>query len=163
MKRPWLILLGGLTVAVLAYCSAFYYGSASSRRMACSKTPELVWLQNEFHIPATEFERISKLHESYLADCAERCRRIDAKTDELKTLLAVTNKVTPEIERAVQEAAQLRAACHKKMLEHFYAVRQAMPREQGQRYFSWVVGRTFGSQHDSMMLDSRADHEHHTE
>jgi hypothetical protein len=163
MRRSWLIIFGGLAVAVLAYCGTYYAGSSSSRCMAGSKTPELAWLQKEFQIPDAEFRRISEMHDAYLADCMERCRRIDAKTDELKTLLAATNQVTPAIEKGLQDAAQLRAECHKKMLEHFYAVSQAMPREQGQRYFSWVVSRTFGSEHSSMTLDPSAGHEHRAE
>ena len=106
MKRVWFILLSGLVLAVLGYCATYFAGSAPTRCISCSKTPELAWLKKEFHISDAEFERVSKLHEDYLADCAERCARIDAKTGELKTLLAATNKVTAEIERKVQEAAQ---------------------------------------------------------
>lgn len=112
----------------------------------------------------TEFLRISKLHESYSAGCAERCRRIDAKNAELRTLLAGTNTVTPAIAKALQEAAQLRAECQKEMLQHFYQVSRSMPPDEGRRYLAWVIGRTLGPQHATMTFDTpAAEHEHHHE
>jgi Heavy-metal resistance len=164
MKRPWLIILGGLLLALLAYGGSYLASSAKSRLMESSAMPELAWLQTEFHIPDAEFARITKLHESYLAACAERCQRIDAKNAELESLLARTNTVTPEIARHIQEAAQLRAECQTAMLQHFYEISQTMPPEQGRRYFAWVVSRTFSSEHSSMThVSADADHEHHHE
>jgi hypothetical protein len=162
MKRPWLILIGGLAMALLAYGGAYFCGSASSRGMTRSQTPELAWLQQEFHLSDAEFERISKLHESYTAACAERCKRIDARNAELQDLLAATNTVTPEIEKTLQEAAQMRAECQKEMLQHFYQVSQTMPPEQGRRYLSWMIARTLGPEHAAMTHDPQAAaHEHH--
>lgn len=164
MKRPWLVLLGGLAVALLAYGGSYYFGSASYRCMEECKNPELAWLQKEFRLSDAEFARISKLHESYMAACAAHCQRIDAKNAELKKLLANTNTVTPEIEKALQDAARLRAECQKAMLQHFYEVSQTMPPEQGRRYFSWVIARTLGPEHATMTPDpNAADHEHHHE
>jgi hypothetical protein len=164
MKRAWLIILGGLSAALVAYGASYYFGSAPYRCIADSKTPELTWLQQEFHISAGEFGRISALHDSYTAACAERCRQIDALNDHLQHLLAATNAVTPEIDKTLQEAARLRAECQKAMLQHFYAVSQTMPPEQGRRYFDWVTARTFGPEHPSMSsAAAAADHEHHHE
>ena len=120
MKRALWILTGGVALALLAYGGAYLVCSATSRCMMQSKAPELAWLQKEFHLSDAEFTRVSKLHESYLAGCAERCNRIDAKNAELEKLLAATNTVTPEIEKALHEAAQLRAECQKEMLQHCY-------------------------------------------
>ena len=97
MKRGWLILIGGLVLAMLAYGGSYFAGMARSNRIIANQTPELAWLQNEFHLSDSEFTRICQLHESYAEGCAERCRRIDAKNAELQNLLAKTNAVTPEI------------------------------------------------------------------
>jgi len=164
MKHPWLILAGGLVLALLAYGAAYRFGSASSRCLEENKTPELAWLQREFRLSDAEFSRISKLHESYLSACAERCKRIDARNAELKGLLAATNTVTPEIEKALQNTARLRAECQGAMLQHFYQVSQTMPPEQGRRYLSWVVACTLGPEHATMTPDpAAAPHEHHHE
>jgi hypothetical protein len=151
MKRSWLILVGGLLVGLGAYGGFYYAATAHCRSLARSPEPELAWLRDEFHLGDAEFERISKMHEAYLAGCAERCRRIDEKNTQLRQLLAATNTVTPQIEQALSEAALLRAQCQKQMLEHFFEVGRTMPAEQGKRYLAWVQARTvLPNAHQSM-------------
>jgi heavy-metal resistance protein len=151
MKRSWLTLLAGIAVALVAYFGFYFVSTAHFHSLQHADEPELAWLQREFHLSDAEFGRISSLHESYLAGCAERCQRIDAINGELKTLLANTNTVTPEIEKALTQAAQLRAECQKKMLQHFFEVSRTMPPEQGKRYLEWVQNRTVLSDTHSQM------------
>jgi hypothetical protein len=142
MKRSWLICIAGLVAGLAAYFSFYLAGTAHYRSMAHSPEPELAWLRDEFHLGNPEFERVSKMHQAYLAGCAQRCRQIDEKSEELKQLLAGTNTVTPRIEQVLVEAAQLRAQCQKAMLQHFYEVSRTMPPEQGNRYLAWVQEQT---------------------
>ena len=142
MNRSILILIGGLALGVMAYAGMYRAGTASSCCLVESKTPELAWLQQEFHLSDGEFKRISQLHEQYLSGCAERCRQIDLKNEELGHLLEATNNVSPEIVRALEESARLRAQCQSKMLQHFYEVSRTMPAEQGKRYLAWVRSKT---------------------
>src|SRR5437879_4247141 len=136
MKRSWITFFGGLAVALLAYFGYYFVATAPHRSLEKSDEPELAWLQKEFHLDAPEFKRICEMHEAYLSGCMERCHRIDLKSQELKRLLAATNAVTPEIEKTLVEAAQLRAQCQKKMLQHFYEVSRTMPPDQGKRYLA---------------------------
>ena len=151
MKRAWIIIVAGLLAGAAAYCGLYYTGTARCRSMACAAEPELAWLKEEFHLSDAEFARISRLHESYLAGCAERCRRIDEKSEQIKGLLAATNTVTPEIEAALFDAARLRAECQKEMLRQFFEVSKTMPAEQGRRYLAWVRERTVLSSAHSQM------------
>ena len=142
MNRSVLILIGGLALGVLAYAGMYHAGTASSCCLVESKTPELAWLQQEFHLSGAEFKRISELHGQYLTGCAERCHQIDLKNQELARLLETTNNVSPEIQRAIEESAKLRAQCQSMMLQHFYEVSRTMPAEQGKRYLAWVRSKT---------------------
>jgi hypothetical protein len=151
MRKPLLILLGGLAVAALAYCGVYYAGTADCCQMAKADAPELAWLKQEFHLTDAEFKRITEMHEAYLSGCAERCRRIDQKNQDLARLLAATNAITPEIEKALSESALLRADCQKKMLQHFYDVSRTMPSDQGKRYLAWVQQKTIPSDTHSQM------------
>ena len=151
MKRVWITLFGGVLVALLAYFGFYFAGTAHSRALEKSHEPELAWLQREFHLNQAEFAHICQMHEAYLTGCAERCHRIDMKGEELKHLLASTNNVTPEIEKALAESALLRADCQKKMLQHFYDVSRTMPPAQGQRYLAWVQARTILCESHSQM------------
>jgi hypothetical protein len=151
MKRPWLILVAGLLGAVVAYCAFYYGGTQTCRMMQHDQAPELAWLKAEFRLSDADFARVSKMHENYMAGCMERCRRIDEKNQHLKHLLAATNAVSPEIERTLAEAAQLRADCQKEMLQHFYDVSRTMPPAQGERYLAWVQERTILADSHSQM------------
>jgi hypothetical protein len=143
MKRTGLILVLGLALAGAAYCGFYFLASATGRGLMESPVPELAWLRKEFNLNDAEFKRISELHAAYRPGCEERCRRISAKTAELKLLLATTNILTPEIEKKLAEASELRLECQKAMLKHFIEVSKTMPPAQGKRYLVWVEERTF--------------------
>lgn len=143
MKRSVAILILGVVLAAAAYCGFYFKTTASQRTMLQSDTPELLWLKQEFNLSDQEFNRISELHESYMPNCAEMCKRIAAKNSELKVLLAQTNVLTSEIDQKLTEASQLRLECQKMMLAHFLEVSRAMPPEQGKRYLAWVQEKTF--------------------
>src|SRR5260221_11514190 len=153
MKRPWVILLAGIAVAVLGYFAFYFAGTAQCRAIAHEQEPELAWLKKEFHLNDAEFARVSQMHASYLSGCAERCRVIDEKNQQLKQLLASTNTVTPEIDQLLVEAAKLRADCQKQMLQHFCEVSRTMPAEQGRRYLALVQERTLLSDSHMHMQD----------
>ena len=151
MRRPALILVAGLAAAVLAYAGVYYSGTADCCHKTQGGAPELAWLKQEFGLGDAEFKRIAEMHDSYLSGCAERCHRIDLKNQEVAQLLAATNHITAEIEKALAEAALLRADCQKKMLQHFYDVSQTMPPEQGRRYLAWVQKQTIPADSHSQM------------
>jgi hypothetical protein len=151
MKHPALILVAGLALAALAYCGVYYTGTANCCHKTQGGAPELTWLKQEFQLGDTEFKRICEMHDAYLSGCAERCHRIDLKNQEVAQLLAATNNITPDIEKALAEAALLRADCQKKMLQHFYDVSRTMPPEQGKRYLAWVQKQTIPSDSHSQM------------
>lgn len=115
-----------------------------------SEQRELTWLKDEFRLSDADFKRISELHGEHLKDCEQMCQRIASKNAELKELLARTNAVTPDIEKNLTEAAQLRAQCQRNMLQHFMEVSGQMPPEQGRRYLAWVQERTLGGKGDTM-------------
>ncbi len=142
MNRAWMVLIAGLFIAAAAYLGSYYAGTSGCHRLEHYPAPELAWLKEEFHLSDAEFGRIRQMHDAYLAGCAQRCRQIDERNAHLRVLLAATNAVTPEIERTLNEAAQLRAECQKKMLEHFYEVSKTMPPDQGKRYLAWVQAQT---------------------
>jgi hypothetical protein len=151
MKRALLIILSGLVLAAIAYTGVYRARTATSCCLLESQEPELAWLKAEFQLGDAEFQRVSRMHEEYLAGCAERCKKIDAKNAEAAALLAAANTITPEIEKALAEAALLRANCQTEMLRHFYQVSASMPPDQGKRYLAWVQGRTIGTDAHSTM------------
>ncbi|MBX3732883.1 MAG: hypothetical protein KF791_09840 [Verrucomicrobiae bacterium] len=142
MKRGLLILTLGVVGALVAYCCVYLTGTAKPRAMMQSPKPELAWLKQEFNLGDAEFKRISELHAGYLPQCKDRCRRINELNNKLSEVLISTTQVTPEIEKLLNERAQIRATCQSEMLKHFFEVSRTMPPEQGKRYLAWAWGNT---------------------
>jgi hypothetical protein len=142
MRRRWVIFVGGLLLGVAGYFVFYLCATAKHRELIAQPAPELAWLKEEFKLSDAEFQRVENLHNAYLSRCAENCRRIAVKNEQLKILLAQTNRVTQEIERNRADAAQIRAQCECQMLEHFYEVSRAMPPEEAKRYLQWVQQKT---------------------
>ena len=140
MKRSWLILIGGLTLAVAGFACTYSLVTVHSPER--NPKPELAWLKGEYQLTDEQYTRVCELSAAYYPNCREMCREIDVQNARLKTLLAATNTVTPEIKQALAETAQLRAKCETMMLNHFYEVSRTMSPKQGQRYLAWVQKET---------------------
>ena len=150
MKSTVVVLFAGVLLCALAFCGFYYWGTASQRGLLHQQSPELAWLKMEFNLSDAELTRITTLHDAYQPRCAEMCRRIDEQGAKLKSLLTVTNTMTPEMEAALTESTKLRAECQRNMLQHFFEVSQTMPPAQGKRYLEWISERTFIRAHSEM-------------
>jgi hypothetical protein len=164
MKKVGLILIIGLLLSVAAFAGFYYLGTASCREMMSERQPELAWLKKEFKLTDADFNRIVKLHEAHLPQCAQRCMRIAELNDKLEQLVAKASTVTPEIQTVLAERAKMRADCEAEMLSHFLAVSRMMPPEQGQRYLEWVEQQTcLGGQAMEQRHQSNNPSNHHSE
>ena len=139
MKKGGFILLAGLVLFAAAFTGFYYCGTSACGAMMSEREPELAWLKKEFKLSDEEFTRITKLHEAYLPQCAQRCERIAEQNRKLEELLNKSSSVTPEIRDILAERAKTRADCEGEMLNHFMEVSKTMPPEQGKRYLEWVT------------------------
>jgi hypothetical protein len=146
LKRVLVILTLGLTLAAASYTGGFCFAMAPARAELCAPVPELAWLSREFKMDDEQVARIRALHEAYVTESSQRCRQSTSKNAALREQIAKTGEITPEIEKGMNEIAQLRAECQKAMFRHFMAVSRAMPPEQGRRYLSWVLQQTIPCQ-----------------
>ena len=166
MKKAGFILLAGLLLSTVGFAGFYYLGTASCRALMCEPQPELAWLKKQFKLSDAEFARITKLHEAYLPQCAQRCMRIAQQNRQLEQMLSKTTIMTAEIQNLLAQRAQTRADCEAEMLKHFLEVSRTMPTEQGQRYLQWVEQQTFLSgqgmeeRHKSGDPSSMADQPH---
>src|SRR6516225_5703453 len=119
MKKGGIILLAGLVLFTAAFAGFYYCGTSSCRAMMNEREPELAWLKKEFKLSDEEFTRITKLHEAYLPQCAQRCMRIAEQNRKLEELLSKSTSVTPEVRDVLAERAKTRADCEAEMLNHF--------------------------------------------
>ena len=115
---------------VLAACGAafgvFYVlnGDAAMHR-AAREGDAMAWLRTEFHLNASQFAAVQRLHEDYGAVCAEQCAAI----------------------AAARRKAALEKTCVDAMTAHFRRVAALMPAREGERYLATVLPRVAGYQH----------------
>ena len=153
-------------VLALAACAALFVGSYVIAQRICAKhvtssTDDLAWLRQEFRLSDAEMTRMRELHEGYMPKCAEMCKQIAAKKQELESALAGTTNVTTTVEEKLTELGMLRAQCQAQMLRHFVEVSQAMPPEQGRRYLTEMQRLTLGFHEQiEQSMSHSADHEH---
>jgi hypothetical protein len=148
MKRLLLVLAVGIGVAGLADYVVFRLGTSTSRALLRSETPELAWLQREFHLGEAELRNVSRLHANYLPVSQEEFRRIGELNETLTARLAEAAEVTPEIAALIEERARLRAVCQKEMLKYLFAVSRQMSPADAKRYLAWELEHTCLWEHD---------------
>lgn len=162
MKRLRILLVLGLLGVALAYGVGYVWRLHLAGNVPGATLDELGWLKLEFRLRDAEFTRIQSLHATYLPQCRAMCAQVEAINERLRGLLNATNQITPEIEQALSEAAQIRARCQGMMFDHFYEVSRAMPPEQGRRYLAWVQRQTLlptyqGTGHSTNSSPATAD------
>ncbi len=159
MNRSLAILFGALALGAAIFAGS-YFAAQRATVICCAKpTDDLSWLQDEFHLNDAEMTQVRELHEGYLPKCAEMCAKIAAKKSELDSLLGTSTNITSEAHAKLNEVAALRAQCQAQMLQHFIAVSQAMPAEQGKRYLAEMKQLTLGT--NELMEQSMSDHAGH--
>lgn len=138
MTKTGTLLLIGLAVALAGFACAHLAGTASARALMRQPEPELAWLKKEFSLSDDEFKRVQDLHRAYLPKCAERCKAIAAQNALIESITSSANALTPNLQLAIKERADIRALCETEMIAHFIAVSRTMNSEQGKRYLAWV-------------------------
>lgn len=130
--KPRLFILVGIFIAGIA-ALALTSGMLQSRRHLSS-----VWLQKEFSLSGPQSQQIAAIDRQYEATCRQLCDRIEVSDRNLASLLATSDRMTPEIAAAISESDRMRTACRTSMLEHFYRVAEVIPASQRKRYLDMV-------------------------
>jgi hypothetical protein len=144
VKRSLFIILGVVAAAGLLFTTAFF---AANRFCVARAMPtdDLAWLKQEFRLSDAEMARIKTLHEGYLPKCEAMCQKIAAKKQELDSIVTGGTNISAMTEKKLAELGELRAQCQAQMMQHFAEVSQAMPPEQGRRYFVQMTRLTLGT------------------
>jgi small-conductance mechanosensitive channel len=97
-----------------------------------------------------------------MPQCAKMCALLAAKKSEVQAALANDTNVTADAQKELTELGELRAQCQAQMLQHFIAVSQAMPPEQGRRYLAQMQRLTLGFHEEiEKSMSPVSGHEHH--
>ena len=163
MNRSLVIVLGALALGAAVFAGSYFAGQRACVAGMTRSADDLNWLRDEFHLNDAEMARIRQLHEGYMPQCAKMCALLAAKKSEAQAALADGTNVTANAQKKLTELGELRAQCQTQMLQHFIAVSQAMPPEQGRRYLAEMKEITLGSHEEiEQSMSVHAGHEHGT-
>jgi len=162
MRRGLFILCGILVLGILGYQAAFQFSYAKVGAMMEGGQSELEWLRHEFDMSDAQFEEVRRLHSSHDEVCLAHCAEMDELNSRLLQLMREGTEVTPEIQSAIAESADLRQRCRSTTLEHVYRVSQVMSPEAGARYREMMTSRLVDAPwHQQMDPDMTESHDHH--
>jgi hypothetical protein len=161
MRHSLVILIGVVAVGATVFAGSFFVCRQICGRQMANPADDLTWLSSQFQLNAEAMSHIRDLHQGYLPKCADMCARIAAKKIELESLIAGSTNGDPVVEKKLIELGELRARCQAQMLEHFVAVSQAMPPEQGRRYLAQMQRLALGfHEQKAQTVSDHAGHEH---
>lgn len=140
MKKPFLILLAIVAVAVAVHFLCYHAATGDSRRMLKAED-NMVWLRVEFALNDEQARAITALEAEYEPRCAAMCARIEESNQRLGKLLAVSKTMTPELDAALRDASQIQADCRAATLAQAFAISAHMAPEQAVRYRALIAAR----------------------
>lgn len=138
MNRGLFILIVALVAAAVTFCTWRFLATKPVRDAMRSDQAEMEWLRKEFRLSDAEVQRVAALHRDYWPKCEMLCARVMAANERSQAAIEASDSVTPEVERALREAAALDAECRAAMLDHAYAVSKVMGGERGERYLAMM-------------------------
>ena len=163
MNRSLVIFLGALALGAAVFAGSYFVSQRTCVATMTRSADDLSWLRDEFHLSDAEMARVRQLHEGYMPQCARMCALIAAKKAEVQAALGNGTNVTADAQKKLTELGELRAQCQAQMLQHFIAVSQAMPPEEGRRYFAEMKKLTLGFHEEiEQSMSDHTGHEHGT-
>lgn len=145
MKRPWLIVLITLAVALGGYLISYELATRPAKALLAHSNCGVAWLRIEYHLTDAQYTKIAAMHDAYRPTCDRMCRSIAVSNARVNELIASSRTVTPEIEAALRNWALLQNECRLAMLAHVYAVSAEMSPEDGRRYVEMAKARLVAS------------------
>ena len=140
MKKPILILLAIVAVAVAAYFVSYHFATHKTRQML-SAPDGSEWLRAEFALTDEQVRAISALQSDYEPRCMEMCARITKSRERLEKLLHESKTMTTELEAAMHEVSQTQADCRAATLAQAFAISAHMAPAQAVRYRAMIAER----------------------
>lgn len=142
MKRTLIILTLSVLAGVAAFSLMRSHKAAAPEWALLDAMPELAWVRRDLDLTEEQFAKVSELHAAYRPTCLELCRDISKAHAKLASLTRRDRAVTPELEAAIREHAEVHARCQRAMLRHIYETAAAMDEKRARRYLETMLPYT---------------------
>jgi predicted nuclease with TOPRIM domain len=149
MKRGLMVFLLAVVVGLTAFAlRRGYEAGRQATGIWLDSMPELAWIRNDLELSDEQFQEISALHRAYRPKCGDMCGRLTAAQERLEALAKGGARMTPELERALEEHAMLQMECRRAMMEHFYETAGHLRPDQAARYLETMLPHALGTDHE---------------
>jgi len=156
MKKNLII----LTVSILSGVAAFSLmrsdKAAAASGALLGPTPEPGRVRKDLGLTEEQFAKVSELHAAYRPKCLDLCRHISDAHAKLASLTRRDRDVTPELEAAIREHADVHARCQQAMLKHIYETAATLDEKRAARYLDTMLPFTL----DFTPSEPEAGHSH---
>ena len=132
------ILFAAIAAGFGAFWLCTFFGTTDLRSVSADRDAGLVWLRREFHLTDAQFERIQALQTAYAGKCDLMCQQIMNANAALDAAISRNRQVTPEIQQAMDNAAQVQQECQQSMLAHIYEVSEQMDPSSAEQYLKMM-------------------------
>ena len=135
------ILLATIAAGFAAFWLCTFFGTADLRSVSSDRDAGLIWLRREFHLTDAQFLRIQALHAAYAEKCDLMCRRIMDANAVLDAAISSNRRVTPEVQKAMADAARVQQECQHSMIAHIYEISEQMDPSSAEQYLKMMKQR----------------------
>jgi len=156
MKKTLIILTVSILAGVAAFSLMRSHKAAASGGALLDSMPELAWVRKDLGLTEEQFAKVSELHAAYRPKCLELCRHISEAHAKLASLTRRDRDVTPELEAAIREHADVHARCQQAMLKHIYETAATLDEKRAGRYLDTMLPYTL----DFTQSQPEAGHSH---
>ena len=142
MKKGLLVLAAALLAGVAAFYATRWHVAGEHHdggHAMMDAMPELEWLQRDLHLSEAQFAKVSELHAAYRPQCTEMCQHIARAHEKMESIAQVSGGMTPELQAALKEHADLHLECQQTMLQHLYRTAATLDQGQSQQYLKTML------------------------
>lgn len=145
MKRGFVILALVLAAGFLAFCAMRMHRSSAPQGVLLDSVPELAWIKSELELSHAQFAKVAALHAAYRPRCVEMCREVEEARHRMEAAARSSRGMTPALEAAIKEHADVDARCRQAMVAHLYEIAAALEPDQAARYLDAMLPFALGS------------------
>ena len=139
MKRGLLILVLALAAGFAAFFGMRSHKTDARHDALLDSMPELAWIKADLKLSEEQLAKVRELHAAYRPHCEEMCHRIASTRERVQAAAANGREMTPELEKAIREHAEIRAHCQAEMLRHIYRTAATLDEDQASRYLETML------------------------
>ena len=142
MKKGLLVLAAALLAGIASFYATRWHvagGHHHGGRTMMDAMPELEWLKRDLRLSEAQFAKVKELHAAYRPKCTEMCQRIAEAHEKMQSLALAGGEMTPGLQAALKEHADLHLECQQTMLQHLYRTAATLDEAQAQQYLKTML------------------------